>query len=45
VNNPTTCKKSDDVEAIILSINHDEKKSGGGLGVKQLWDDVAHDLQ
>ena len=30
-------KKGDDVEAIILSINHDEKKVS--LGVKQLWDD------
>jgi len=29
--------KGDDVEAIILSINHDEKKVS--LGVKQLWDD------
>ena len=30
-------QKGDDVEAIILSINHDEKKVS--LGVKQLWDD------
>jgi len=38
VNNPSDMyKKSDDVEAIILSINHDEKKVS--LGVKQLWDD------
>ncbi len=29
--------KGDDVEAIILSINHDEKKVS--LGIKQLWDD------
>jgi small subunit ribosomal protein S1 len=29
--------KGDDVDAIILSINHDEKKVS--LGVKQLWDD------
>ena len=38
VNNPSDLyKKGDDVEAIILSINHDEKKVC--LGVKQLWDD------
>ena len=38
VNNPSDMyKKGDDVEAIILSINHDEKKVS--LGVKQLWDD------
>src|SRR5579859_4689212 len=38
VNNPADLyKKGDDVEAIILSINHDEKKVS--LGVKQLWDD------
>jgi small subunit ribosomal protein S1 len=38
VNNPSDLyKKGDDVEAIILSINHDEKKVS--LGVKQLWDD------
>src|SRR6187551_354240 len=30
-------QKGDEVEAIILSINHDEKKVS--LGVKQLWDD------
>src|SRR5450432_2406844 len=38
VNNPSDMfHKGDDVEAIILSINHDEKKVS--LGVKQLWDD------
>ncbi len=38
VNNPADLyKKGDDVEAIILSIDHDEKKVS--LGVKQLWDD------
>ena len=38
VNNPGDLyQKGDDVEAIILSINHDEKKVS--LGVKQLWDD------
>jgi small subunit ribosomal protein S1 len=38
VNNPGDLyHKGDDVEAIILSINHDEKKVS--LGVKQLWDD------
>jgi small subunit ribosomal protein S1 len=38
VNNPADLyKKGDHVEAIILSINHDEKKVS--LGVKQLWDD------
>ncbi len=38
VNNPADLfKKGDDLEAIILSINHDEKKVS--LGVKQLWDD------
>ncbi|UQA59614.1 30S ribosomal protein S1 [Polyangium aurulentum] len=38
VNNPTDMHhKGDDVEAIILSINHDEKKVS--LGIKQLWDD------
>jgi small subunit ribosomal protein S1 len=37
-NNPSDLyKKGDDVEAIILSINHDEKKVS--LGIKQLWDD------
>ena len=38
VNNPGDLfHKGDDVEAIILSINHDEKKVS--LGVKQLFDD------
>jgi small subunit ribosomal protein S1 len=38
VNNPADIyHKGDDVEAIILSINHDEKKVS--LGVKQLFDD------
>ncbi len=38
INNPADLYgKGDDVEAIILSINHDEKKVS--LGVKQLWDD------
>jgi small subunit ribosomal protein S1 len=38
INNPSDLyKKNDDVEAIILSINHDEKKVS--LGIKQLWDD------
>jgi small subunit ribosomal protein S1 len=38
VNNPADLyNKGDEVEAIILSINHDEKKVS--LGVKQLWDD------
>src|SRR5688572_9841360 len=38
VNNPADFyNKGDDVEAIILPINHDEKKVS--LGVKQLWDD------
>ncbi|MFO0616803.1 MAG: 30S ribosomal protein S1 [Polyangiaceae bacterium] len=38
VNNPSELyHKGDDVEAIILSINHDEKKVS--LGIKQLWDD------
>jgi small subunit ribosomal protein S1 len=38
INNPADLyAKGDDVEAIILSINHDEKKVS--LGVKQLWDD------
>jgi small subunit ribosomal protein S1 len=38
VNNPADLyKKGDHVDAIILSINHDEKKVS--LGVKQLWDD------
>lgn len=38
VNNPAELyKKGDDVEAVILSINHDEKKVS--LGIKQLYDD------
>src|SRR5437868_5462674 len=38
VNNPSDLyNKGDDVEAIILSINHDEKKVS--LGIKQLFDD------
>jgi small subunit ribosomal protein S1 len=38
INNPADLyQKGDDVEAIILSINHDEKKVS--LGIKQLWDD------
>ncbi|AKT42671.1 30S ribosomal protein S1 [Chondromyces crocatus] len=38
VNNPSDLyHKGDEVEAIILSINHDEKKVS--LGIKQLWDD------
>src|SRR5215208_2473821 len=38
INNPADLyTKGDDVEALILSINHDEKKVS--LGVKQLWDD------
>src|SRR6201999_1091143 len=38
VNNPSDLyHKGDDVEAIILSINHDEKKVS--LGIKQLFDD------
>jgi small subunit ribosomal protein S1 len=38
VNNPADLyKKNDDVEAVILSINHDEKKVS--LGIKQLYDD------
>src|SRR5512138_3093339 len=38
VNNPSDLHhKGDDVEAIILSINHDDKKVS--LGIKQLWDD------
>ena len=38
VNNPSDMfHKNDDVEAIILSINHDDKKVS--LGIKQLWDD------
>jgi len=43
INNPADVyNKGDDVEAIILSINHDEKKVS--LGVKQLWDDPWLDL-
>lgn len=38
INNPADVyQKGDDVEAIILSINHDEKKVS--LGVRQLYDD------
>ena len=38
VNHPQDMyQKGDDVEAIILSINHDEKKVS--LGIKQIWDD------
>jgi small subunit ribosomal protein S1 len=38
INSPSDLyRKGDDVEAIILSINHDDKKVS--LGVKQLWDD------
>ncbi|MFP6685701.1 MAG: S1 RNA-binding domain-containing protein, partial [Polyangiaceae bacterium] len=38
LNNPADLyQKGADLEAIILSINHDEKKVS--LGVKQLWDD------
>jgi small subunit ribosomal protein S1 len=38
VNNPSDLyQKNDDVEAVILSINHDEKKVS--LGIKQLTDD------
>jgi small subunit ribosomal protein S1 len=43
INNPADVySKGDDVEAIILSINHDEKKVS--LGVKQLWDDPWFEL-
>lgn len=43
VNNPADLyNKGDDVEAIILSINHDEKKVS--LGVKQLFDDPWPDM-
>ncbi len=43
INNPgDVYQKGDDVEAIILSINHDEKKVS--LGVKQLFDDPWGDL-
>lgn len=44
VNNPADLyQKGDDVEAIILSINHDEKKVS--LGIKQLWDDPWPTIQ
>jgi small subunit ribosomal protein S1 len=43
INNPADLyQKGDDVEALILSINHDEKKVS--LGVKQLWDDPWNDV-
>ena len=43
VNNPADFfQKGDEVEAIILSINHDEKKVS--LGIKQLWDDPWVDI-
>jgi small subunit ribosomal protein S1 len=43
INNPGDLyNKGDDVEAIILSINHDEKKVS--LGVKQLYDDPWGDI-
>jgi small subunit ribosomal protein S1 len=43
INNPGDLyAKGDDVEAIILSINHDEKKVS--LGVKQLFDDPWGDI-
>jgi small subunit ribosomal protein S1 len=43
INNPADLyTKGDDVEALILSINHDEKKVS--LGVKQLWDDPWNDV-
>ncbi|MFO0566790.1 MAG: 30S ribosomal protein S1 [Polyangiaceae bacterium] len=43
INNPADLYgKNDEVEAIILSINHDEKKVS--LGVKQLWDDPWGDI-
>jgi small subunit ribosomal protein S1 len=43
INNPGDLyAKGDDVEAIILSINHDEKKVS--LGVKQLYDDPWGDI-
>jgi small subunit ribosomal protein S1 len=43
VNNPADLySKGDDVTAIILSINHDEKKVS--LGVKQVYDDPWGDL-
>jgi small subunit ribosomal protein S1 len=43
INNPgDVYQKGDDVEAIILSINHDEKKVS--LGVRQLFDDPWGDM-
>jgi small subunit ribosomal protein S1 len=43
INNPgDVYQKGDDVEAIILSINHDEKKVS--LGVRQLFDDPWADM-
>src|SRR5690606_7977099 len=43
VNHPQDMyQKGDDVEAIILSINHDEKKVS--LGIKQIWDDPWGDV-
>ena len=43
VNHPQDMyQKGDDVEAIILSINHDEKKVS--LGIKQIWDDPWGDI-
>jgi small subunit ribosomal protein S1 len=43
VNNPADIyNKGDDVQAIILSINHDEKKVS--LGIKQVYDDPWGDL-
>jgi small subunit ribosomal protein S1 len=43
INNPADLyQKGDDVEALILSINHDEKKVS--LGVKQLWDDPWNEV-
>lgn len=43
VNNPGDLfHKNDEVEAIILSINHDDKKVS--LGVKQMWDDPWPDM-
>jgi small subunit ribosomal protein S1 len=43
VNNPGDLyAKGDEVEAIILSINHDEKKVS--LGIKQLYDDPWGDI-
>ena len=43
VNNPgDILHKNDEVEAIILSINHDDKKVS--LGIKQMWDDPWPDM-